>query len=404
MGIYIKKGQKLPSGGYEVDHTTNVIAVAGGKGDLVWTASTSQSDMAEDLEKHPEGRRMTPETDRGPDPARPSPARRRASGTSGPFPIRAYALAIILGVVAAIWVGEKRWVARGGKPGQVGDIALWAVPAGLIGARLYHVATDHDLYFGQGGDPLGALEVWHGGLGIWGAIAGGLLGAWLYTRRHDIRLRVLADSLAPGLLLAQAIGRFGNYFNQELYGRPTDAAVGPGDRARTTGPSGTSFPVGTTFHPTFLYEALWNLAGHRPAALPRPPLQARLRPGVRDLRDDLHRRPRLDRVAADRHHRARQRARAALGRVDVDHPVRRRRGVLRPRPGAGTGRRTPASPRRTSPRRSPTERRQPERRAATRPTGDAAEPSRTTDGPVPNPARLRYSSRETAHRCQDRLM
>jgi phosphatidylglycerol---prolipoprotein diacylglyceryl transferase len=178
----------------------------------------------------------------------------------GPLPIRAYALAIILGVVAAVWVGEKRWVARGGTPGQIGDIALWAVPAGLIGARLYHVATDHDLYFGEGKHAIDALKVWHGGLGIWGAIAGGLLGAWLYTRRHNIRLRVLADSLAPGLLLAQAIGRFGNYFNQELYGRPTKLPWGL-EISPDKWPDGMTFPLGTTFHPTFLYEALWNLAG-----------------------------------------------------------------------------------------------------------------------------------------------
>jgi prolipoprotein diacylglyceryl transferase len=178
----------------------------------------------------------------------------------GPFPVRAYALAIILGVVAAVWVGERRWVARGGRSGEIGDIALWAVPAGLIGARLYHVATDHDLYFGPHGDPLAALEVWHGGLGIWGAIAGGLLGAWLYTRRHGILLRPLADALAPGLLLAQAIGRFGNYFNQELYGKPTTLPWGL-QIDREHWPAGMTFPVGTTFHPTFLYEALWNLAG-----------------------------------------------------------------------------------------------------------------------------------------------
>ncbi len=176
----------------------------------------------------------------------------------GPLPIRAYALAIILGVVAAIWVGEKRWVARGGIPGQISDIALWAVPAGLIGARLYHVATDSDLYFGSGGDPIGALEIWHGGLGIWGAIAGGLLGAWLYTRRHGILIRPLADSLAPGLLLAQAIGRFGNYFNQELFGKPTDLPWGLEiDVAHR--PDG--YAQFATFHPTFLYEAIWNLVG-----------------------------------------------------------------------------------------------------------------------------------------------
>jgi prolipoprotein diacylglyceryl transferase len=176
----------------------------------------------------------------------------------GPLPIRAYALAIILGVVAAVWTGERRWVARGGTEGQIADIALWAVPAGLIGARAYHVATDHDLYFGPGRHPIEALEIWHGGLGIWGAIAGGLLGAWFYCWRHDILLRPLADALAPGLLLAQAIGRFGNYFNQELYGRPTTLPWGLEiDPAHW--PAGRTFPTGTVFHPTFLYEALWNL-------------------------------------------------------------------------------------------------------------------------------------------------
>ncbi len=174
----------------------------------------------------------------------------------GPFPLRAYALAIILGVVVAVYVGERRWAARGGRPGQIGDLALWAVPAGLIGARAWHVATDNQLYFGAGGNPVGALEIWKGGLGIWGAIAGGLLGAWLYCRREGILIRPVADALAPSLLLAQAIGRFGNYFNQELFGRPT------------TQPWGLEIDVAhrpdgyeryATFHPTFLYESLWNL-------------------------------------------------------------------------------------------------------------------------------------------------
>ncbi len=178
----------------------------------------------------------------------------------GPIPLRAYALAIITGVLVAVWIGERRWTARGGTPGQVGDIALWAVPAGLVGARLYHVATDHDLYFGPGRDVVDALKIWHGGLGIWGAIAGGLLGAWLYCLRHGIRVRPLADALAPGLLVAQALGRFGNYFNQELYGRPTKLPWGL-EIDPDHWPTGMSFPGGTTFHPTFLYEALWNLAG-----------------------------------------------------------------------------------------------------------------------------------------------
>ena len=178
----------------------------------------------------------------------------------GPLPVRAYALAIILGVVAAVWIGERRWVARGGVKGQVGDLAIWAVPFGLVGARAYHVATDHALYFGPGKHALDALKIWHGGLGIWGAIMGGLLGAWLYCRRRGILLPPLADALAPGLLVAQAIGRFGNYFNQELYGRPTTLPWGLQIDAQHY-PSGRTFPPGTLFHPTFLYEALWNLAG-----------------------------------------------------------------------------------------------------------------------------------------------
>ena len=117
----------------------------------------------------------------------PSPA--EGTWYVGPVPVRAYALGIILGVVAAIWLGERRWVERGGTKGQVGDVALWAVPAGVVGARVYHVATDHDLYFGAGRDPWAALQIWNGGLGIWGAIAGGFLGAWFYCRRHGILVR-----------------------------------------------------------------------------------------------------------------------------------------------------------------------------------------------------------------------
>ncbi len=175
----------------------------------------------------------------------------------GPLPIRAYALAIILGVVAAVWTGERRWAARGGVRGQVGDIALWAVPAGIIGARVYHVATDSGLYFGEGGDPVAALEIWRGGLGIWGGVAGGFIGAWFYCRRRGILIRPLADALAPSLLLAQAIGRFGNYFNQELFGRPTTRPWGL-EIDLEHRPEG--YEKFATFHPTFLYEALWNLA------------------------------------------------------------------------------------------------------------------------------------------------
>lgn len=174
----------------------------------------------------------------------------------GPFPVRAYALCIIAGIVAAVWLAERRWVARGGKPGVIQDIALWAVPFGIVGGRLYHVVTDPELYFGSGRDPINALYIWHGGLGIWGAIALGAVGAWIGARRGGVRLGEIAGVLAPALPLAQAIGRWGNWFNQELFGGPTDLPWGlriaPDHR-----PAG--YENDATFHPTFLYESLWDL-------------------------------------------------------------------------------------------------------------------------------------------------
>ncbi len=175
----------------------------------------------------------------------------------GPLPIRAYALCIIAGVVVAIWLGEKRWVARGGRPGQVGDIAIWAVPFGLVGGRLYHVITDWRLYFGEGREPITALDVWQGGLGIWGAISLGALGAYIGARRHNAKFPPLADALAPGIAIAQAIGRWGNWFNQELYGRPTTLPWGLEiDQAHRE--EGYEDPD-LLFHPAFLYEFVWNL-------------------------------------------------------------------------------------------------------------------------------------------------
>lgn len=176
----------------------------------------------------------------------------------GPIPIRAYALFIIVGIVVAVWLGDRRWVARGGQSGTVADVALWAVPFGIVGGRLYHVISDNQLYFSEGGSGLaGALQVWQGGLGIWGAVLGGALGAWIACRRRGIPLPPLGDAVAPGIILAQAIGRLGNYFNQELFGAPTQLAWGlqidPMNR-----PGG--FETFETFHPTFLYELLWNLA------------------------------------------------------------------------------------------------------------------------------------------------
>ncbi len=175
----------------------------------------------------------------------------------GPVPIRAYALCIIAGIVVAIWLGERRWVARGGLPGEVSDLAIWAVPFGLVGGRLYHVITDWELYFGEDKNPVTALYVWRGGLGIWGAIALGAVGVWIGARMRGIKLLPLLDALAPGVLVAQALGRWGNYFNQELYGRPTDLPWGLEiDVAHRP----AQYLDVATYHPAFLYECLWNLA------------------------------------------------------------------------------------------------------------------------------------------------
>ncbi|GAC1380644.1 MAG: prolipoprotein diacylglyceryl transferase [Marmoricola sp.] len=178
----------------------------------------------------------------------------------GFFPIRAYALCIIAGIFAAIWISQRRWTARGGKAGEIADLALWIVPMGIIGGRLYHVLTDHELYFGAGRNPWKAFAIWDGGLGIWGAIALPALGAIWVCRRRDIRVSSFGDVLAPALLVAQGLGRWGNYFNQELYGRPTKLPWGL-EISPSHWPAGRTFPYGTTFHPTFLYESLWDLGG-----------------------------------------------------------------------------------------------------------------------------------------------
>ncbi len=173
----------------------------------------------------------------------------------GPLPIRAYALLIILGIVVAVWLGNRRYVERGGKPGTITDIAIWAVPFGIIGGRLYHVITDHQLYFGPGGSGLaGAVRIWDGGLGIWGAVTLGALGAWIGARRAGVLLPPVGDAIAPGIALAQAIGRWGNWFNQELFGAPTNVpwALEIDQAHRPAG-----YEAFSTFHPTFLYESLW---------------------------------------------------------------------------------------------------------------------------------------------------
>ncbi|GAA4023657.1 prolipoprotein diacylglyceryl transferase [Allokutzneria multivorans] len=186
----------------------------------------------------------------------------------GPLPIRAYAVFTILGIAVAIWWGDKRLVARGGPAGMVGDVAVWAVPFGIVGGRIYHVITDNHLYFGEGKDPVRALYVWEGGLGIWGAIALGAVGAWIGCRRRGVPLPVFADAVAPGIAVAHAIARIGNYFNQELYGSHTTLPWGleiyqrvnaNGQLDQLNGVSnGIPLPE-SPVHPTFLYELLWNL-------------------------------------------------------------------------------------------------------------------------------------------------
>lgn len=183
----------------------------------------------------------------------------------GPLTIHFYALCIIAGVALAIWLGNKRYRAFANNSEQsigiVADVAIYAVPAGIIGGRIYHIITSPGPYFGKGGNPIDALKVYEGGLGIWGAISLGAVAAWFAYRKRAQSLdlpsfRLFLDALAPGILIAQAIGRIGNWFNGELFGKPF------------TGPWALEIPLSKrpigylqyeTFHPTFLYEAIWCL-------------------------------------------------------------------------------------------------------------------------------------------------
>ena len=196
----------------------------------------------------------------------------------GPLPVRAYAVFIIAGIIMAVIWGNRRFVARGGRPGRVTDIAVFCVPFGLIGGRLYHVITDNQLYFRPGRNPWKAFAIWDGGLGIWGAVALGAVGALIGCRYYKVPFASFADAVAPGLVVAQAIGRLGNYFNQELFGSPTTLPWALEVYVRTPGggPGGLpasgvcEFPTNYvkaspevlcgTYTPTFLYELLWNLA------------------------------------------------------------------------------------------------------------------------------------------------
>jgi len=180
--------------------------------------------------------------------------------TIGNVTIRYYALFIIIGIVIAISISALRLKQRGGSAGAAVDIAIWTVPFGIVGARFYHVITHFNDYFGAGKDPMTALYIWNGGLAIFGGLLFGALGAWIGARQAGIRFLAYADALVPGLLIAQAVGRLGNYFNNELFGIPTTLPWGleiqPGNEAYPVG-----LPQGLLFHPTFLYEMIWSLLG-----------------------------------------------------------------------------------------------------------------------------------------------
>ena len=184
----------------------------------------------------------------------------------GPVPIRAYALCIIAGIIVALWIGQKRYAARGGEREIVLDAAIVAVPTGIIGGRLYHVMTDYDKYFCSTCDPVDALKITNGGLGIWGAVVLGTVSVYAYLRFKKIPFAPFADALAPAVVLAQAIGRLGNWFNQELFGAETTVPWGLkifnrvdelGNYAPVTGHS--TGEVLQVVHPTILYELLWNV-------------------------------------------------------------------------------------------------------------------------------------------------
>jgi prolipoprotein diacylglyceryl transferase len=184
----------------------------------------------------------------------------------GPVPIRYYALCIIAGIIAATILTNHRLTKRGAEKWVVIDIAILAVPLAIIGARIFHVLTHPGFYFGPGSNTWNPFEpgsvwaIWEGGIAIFGALLGGAVGAWLGCRWTGIRFWTFADALAPGLLLAQAMGRFGNWFNHELFGLPTDLPWGL--EIESTNPAfPPGLPEGTLFHPTFLYEVVWNGLG-----------------------------------------------------------------------------------------------------------------------------------------------
>jgi prolipoprotein diacylglyceryl transferase len=182
----------------------------------------------------------------------PSPS---SNGLSiGPFRLHVYGLLIAVAIAAAVWLSQRRWEQIGGKPGTMAMIALWGVPGGLIGARLYSLATSWPV--DTNGHWYRAFEIWQGGLGIWGGVIGGIALGAVGARRHHLPLRPLVDCVAPAFALAQAIGRWGNYFNQELFGRPSTLPWAVRIDFKNRPANYTQY---TTFQPTFLYECIWDL-------------------------------------------------------------------------------------------------------------------------------------------------
>lgn len=178
----------------------------------------------------------------------------------GPLTIHTYALCILAGIVAAIVITQKRLARRGGNPEIVLDVVLWCVPLGLVGARFYHVFTHIGDYFYPGADPWDIIKIWDGGNALYGSLLGGALGVYIGCRRAGVRFLSFADAVAPAMLVAQAIGRLGNWFNHELFGLPTTLPWGL--QIESTNPKfPADAPIGTLFHPLFLYEIVWNLIG-----------------------------------------------------------------------------------------------------------------------------------------------
>lgn len=190
----------------------------------------------------------------------PSPDPVFAQFALGPLTIHTYALCIIAGIIAAVLITQRRLGNRGAEPGTVLDVIIWAVPLGIVGARFYHVFTHVGDYFYPGANVWAIFAIWDGGNALYGSLLGGAVGAWIGCRIAGIRLWSFADALAPAMLVAQAIGRLGNWFNHELFGLPTTLPWGL--EIESTNPK---FPEGlaegTLFHPLFLYEMIWNLVG-----------------------------------------------------------------------------------------------------------------------------------------------